>query len=77
MHGIRSEAAIGKKELSSYRRLPALRDPDLIFLGEMDLGMARSANKHTTREMAAALKMNYAYGVEFLEFTGGEAEERS
>jgi endonuclease/exonuclease/phosphatase family metal-dependent hydrolase len=55
---------------------PALRDPDLIFLGEMDLGMARSSNKHTTREMAAALRMNYAYGVEFLEFTGGEAEER-
>ncbi len=54
----------------------ALRDPDIIFLGEMDLGMARSSNQHTTREMAAALKMNYAYGVEFLEFTGGEAEER-
>jgi endonuclease/exonuclease/phosphatase family metal-dependent hydrolase len=55
---------------------PALRDPDLILLGEMDLGMARSGNVHTTREMAAALKMNYAYGVEFLEFTGGEPQER-
>jgi endonuclease/exonuclease/phosphatase family metal-dependent hydrolase len=55
---------------------PGLRDPDIIFLGEMDLGMARSSNQHTTREMAAALKMNYAYGVEFLELTGGEAEER-
>ena len=55
---------------------PALRDPDLVFLGEMDLGMARSGNVHTTRLMAAALKMNYAYGVEFLEFTGGEPQER-
>lgn len=55
---------------------PALRDPDIIFLGEMDLGMARSSNEHTTREMASALKMNYAYGVEFLELTGGELQER-
>jgi len=55
---------------------PALSDPDIIFLGEMDLGMARSSNEHTTREMAAALKMNYAYGVEFLELTGGELQER-
>ncbi len=54
----------------------ALRDPDVILLGEMDLGMARSSNEHTTREMAAALRMNYAYGVEFLEFTGGEPQER-
>ena len=52
----------------------ALRDPDVILLGEMDLGMARSSNQHTTREMAAALRMNYAYGVEFLEFTGGELQ---
>ena len=54
----------------------ALRDPDVIFLGEMDHGMARSGNVHTTREMANALGMNYAYGVEFLELTRGEAEER-
>ena len=65
-----------KEGAQLIQETPGLRDPDVIFLGEMDLGMARSANKHTTREMAAALKMNYAYGVEFLEFTGGEAEER-
>ena len=58
------------------REHEALRDADLILLGEMDLGMARSANAHTTREMAQALGMNYAYGVEFLELTGGELEER-
>lgn len=54
----------------------ALRDPDIILLGEMDLGMARSGNAHTTREMAAALGLNYVYGVEFLELTGGELQER-
>ena len=55
---------------------PALRDPDFVLLGEMDLGMARSGNEHTTREMAAALGMNFVYGVEFLELTGGELQER-
>lgn len=59
------------------QQTPALRDPDIVLLGEMDLGMARSSNEHTTREMAAALRMNYAYGVEFLEFTGGELQERA
>ena len=32
------------------RETEALRDPDLILMGEMDLGMARSANVHTTRK---------------------------
>ncbi len=58
------------------REHPALRDADILFLGEMDLGMARSHNEHTTRELAMALGMNYAYGVEFLELSGGEAQER-
>ncbi len=58
------------------REHDALRDPDIILLGEMDLGMARSANEHTAREMARALGMNYAYGVEFLELTKGEPQER-
>jgi endonuclease/exonuclease/phosphatase family metal-dependent hydrolase len=58
------------------RETEALRDPDILLLGEMDLGMARSGNAHTTRALASALGMNYAYGVEFLELTGGELEER-
>ena len=58
------------------RETESLRDPDLLLLGEMDLGMARSGNAHTTRALANALGMNYAYGVEFLELTGGEIEER-
>jgi endonuclease/exonuclease/phosphatase family metal-dependent hydrolase len=58
------------------RETESLRDPDFILLGEMDLGMARSGNAHTTRALATALGMNYAYGVEFLELTGGELEER-
>ena len=55
---------------------PYLKNPDIILLGEMDLGMARSGNDHTTKELADALRMNYIYGVEFLELTNGEAGER-
>lgn len=54
----------------------ALRDPDIVLLSEMDNGMARSGNEHTTREMALALGMNYAYGVEYVELSGGDAAER-
>ncbi len=58
------------------REHPALQNPDFVFLGEMDMGMARSWNKHTTRELAAELQMNYAYGIEVLELSGGEEQER-
>ena len=58
------------------REHDALRDPDFLLMGEMDLGMARSGNAHTTKELARELGMNYAYGVEFLELTGGELGER-
>ena len=48
---------------------------DIIILNEMDLGMARSGNRDTTKAMSKFLKMNYAYGVEFLELTNGNKEE--
>ena len=48
---------------------------DIIILNEMDWGMARSSNNHTIRSMANSLRMNYAYGVEFLELTNGNAGE--
>ena len=58
------------------RETEALRDPDLLLMGEMDHGMVRSGNAHTTRALAEELGLNYAYGVEFLELTGGELGER-
>ncbi len=39
----------------------------VVLLSEMDNGMARTAQTHTTAEVAAALDMSYAYGVEFIE----------
>ena len=52
-----------------YNKL--LRDLDVIFANELDCGMARTGNLHITRELAAALGMNYAYGVEFLSSRAG------
>src|SRR5687768_9457766 len=58
------------------RETESLRDPDLLLMGEMDHGMVRSGNVHTTKMLAQELGLNYAYGVEFLELTGGELGER-
>ena len=59
------------------RALPGLCDADIILLNEMDIGMARSRNEHTTRLMAHSLGMNYAWGLEFVELTNGNAEEQN
>jgi len=53
---------------------PALQNPDVLLISEMDLGMQRSANEHTTQRLAEALGMNYAYGVEFLELARGDGD---
>lgn len=40
---------------------------DVIILNEADWGMKRTDYRNITRELAAALQMNYAFGVEFVE----------
>lgn len=50
--------------------------PDVLLLSEVDHGMARTGQRHTTEEMAAALGMAYAYGVEFHELDLGGPTER-
>ncbi|MGZ3443474.1 MAG: hypothetical protein ACXVDD_28325, partial [Polyangia bacterium] len=39
---------------------PLLAAADVLLLSEVDCGMARSANRHVARELAAALRMSYA-----------------
>jgi endonuclease/exonuclease/phosphatase family metal-dependent hydrolase len=51
-------------------------DLDIILLSETDIGMARSGNRHTTADLAAALDMGYAFGVEFVELGLGDAREQ-
>lgn len=48
---------------------------ELVLLSEVDNGMARTGQRHTSRDIAFALDMNYAFGVEFLELElGAEVE---
>lgn len=54
----------------------SLKDPDVIVLNEMDIGMARSGNVHTARKLAWTLQMNYNWGLEFVELTNGNVEEQ-
>jgi len=48
-------------------QLGRIRDADILILNEVDLGMKRTDYRDVGRELAAALRMNYAYGVEFVE----------
>lgn len=49
---------------------------DIIILNEMDVGMARSDQQHTTRLLAKRLGLNYAWGLEFVELTRGTKDEQ-
>ncbi|MEM9003720.1 MAG: endonuclease/exonuclease/phosphatase family protein [Cyanobacteria bacterium P01_F01_bin.86] len=55
---------------------PLLKQVDIFCLSEMDNGMVRAHNEHTTHELALALGMNYVYGVEFLQLSIGTPEEQ-
>ena len=52
-------------------------DADVVLLSEMDLGMARSGQHHTTRRLAGALGLGYVFGVEFVELGLGDDRERA
>src|SRR6185369_9820413 len=49
--------------------------PDIVLLSEVDIGMARSGNRHTVAELAVALGTGYAYGIEFVELGLGDPRE--
>jgi len=57
--------------------LLARADADAWLLSEMDWGMARSAQRHATRDLAAALGGGYVFAVEFLELGLGNEAERA
>lgn len=56
--------------------LIAARNADIVLLTEVDNGMARTKQRHTTAEIAKRLGMQYAYGVEFLEMSLGMEVEK-
>ena len=51
------------------------RHPDVILASELDVGMARTGNRHTAAELAERLGHTYAFAVEFVELGLGDAAE--
>lgn len=62
-------------DIKGSAKLLQFYDPDIILLSEMDNGMSRTQQKHTTKKLAKRLGMYYLYGVEFLELSLGEGAE--
>ena len=50
---------------------------DIVLATEMDLGMARSGQRHTTRDLASKLGFGYVFGTEFVELGTGDLYETS
>jgi endonuclease/exonuclease/phosphatase family metal-dependent hydrolase len=50
---------------------------DIVLLTELDIGMARSGNRHTVRELAQSLGCGYAFGVEYVELGLGDDREKA
>ena len=46
-----------------------LRAADIVVLNEVDWGLKRTEYRNTVARLAATLRMNYAFGVEFVELT--------
>jgi endonuclease/exonuclease/phosphatase family metal-dependent hydrolase len=65
------------KDLDASAALLGRLDADALLLCELDLGMARSGQAHTTRELARRLGTGYAFAVEFLELGLGDAKEQT
>lgn len=66
----------GRHVSSLARRLAAQRGA-AHMLCELDVGMARSGQRHTARDLAFALGCGYAFGVEFLELGLGNRREQT
>jgi endonuclease/exonuclease/phosphatase family metal-dependent hydrolase len=54
---------------------PLLRFADLLLLNELDIGMARSANRDIAGELSRALSAHAVFGAEYLEMTKGVGSE--
>lgn len=65
------------KYLEPSAAMLAATGADVLLLCEVDLGMARSGNRHLMAELAARLNAGYLFGVEFVELDLGDARERA
>lgn len=63
------------KRISESADLLRQSGADIVLATEMDWGMARSGQHHTTRDLAQELGFGYAFGVEFVELGTGDPYE--
>ena len=54
---------------------PRLGRADILCLNEVDVGMARSANRHVAAQLADALGLHWAFVPSYLELTKGPGED--
>jgi endonuclease/exonuclease/phosphatase family metal-dependent hydrolase len=64
------------KHVGPTAALLARTGADVILLSEMDHGMARSGNRHTTADVAGALGHGHVFATEFVELGLGDDRER-
>ena len=58
----------GSKERNAIvQQVALIKDADVIVLNEVDWGIKRTDYRNIAEDLATALGMNYAYGVEFIE----------
>ena len=56
-----------QSRIEIFQQAALLRQSDVIVLNEVDWGVKRTDYRDVARDLASALGMNYAYGVEFVE----------
>ncbi len=61
--------------LEVLREHPRMCDSDVLMLTEVDLGMARTQNLHVAREIARALRLNYAFANSYISLVKGSGLE--
>jgi endonuclease/exonuclease/phosphatase family metal-dependent hydrolase len=61
--------------LDALTNHPDLTDKDVLLLPELDHGMARSGNRFVARELASALKLNYAFAPVYIPLQKGSGVE--
>jgi endonuclease/exonuclease/phosphatase family metal-dependent hydrolase len=62
--------------IQSLRGHPSLEQADVLFLSELDWGMARTENRFVAQEIASALRMNYAFAPCYVALTKGAGVEK-
>ncbi|MET0649093.1 MAG: endonuclease/exonuclease/phosphatase family protein [Pyrinomonadaceae bacterium] len=56
-----------EKRKLTLEQVALLKQADVVVLNEVDFGMRRTDYRDVAADLASALRMNYAYGVEFVE----------